>query len=554
MTLLQKTIIALILLLAAFIRLVNLNQVPPGVYADTAAHGYNAYSLLKTGRDEYGKRFPVFLRSFGTYSSPLYAYLTVIPVAIFGLNAFSTNLVSALSGTLLCLITFLILYNPEQSQSFLKSTLATLVIALSPWSIFASRGAFEPNLGLFLLSVVILWLKKAVNSQHWLMSAAAIAGVSGYAYHAQRIVSPLLLFVFVITQRSLLRKKKSIVFLSLLILIIIQLPQLLLSNTKGANVRLRGQSYAGKILTSTYNQNPIINLSLRGYVLAREFTSQYTAYLSPRNLFFDPDPDRQRSIPELSVFYPWMIIFLFLGFKRFGESRDATRNILVITLLLGPIAGSLVSDPFSTLRALPVFWIISIAISLGIWDLLTKLKLVPAIVSGCALLIISASSIYSHYFVLLPSERAIDWGYGYQLLAREIKSRANTKFVIDTSRGQPPHMLLAFYLRYDPLKMQADYGPRVLDNYYNRVDFDRHYILGNIETRPINWEKDIYTEQVLVGDKLAISPTQATEHKLTKILEFKDKTGETLLVGYETNPGEKCKLPTSEPQCRVYSY
>ncbi len=68
----------------------------------------------------------------------------------------------------------------------------------------------------------------------------------------------------------------------------------------------------------------------------------------------------------------------------------------------------------------------------------------------------------------------------------------------------------------------------------------------------LSWETDIYEKRILVGDKLAISPNQALEHKLTKIIEIKDKTSETLLVGYQTNPLEKCSgainLPRSNNQ------
>ena len=40
-----------ILLLAAFLRFYKLGQVPSGFVNDEAAFGYNAYSILKTGRD-----------------------------------------------------------------------------------------------------------------------------------------------------------------------------------------------------------------------------------------------------------------------------------------------------------------------------------------------------------------------------------------------------------------------------------------------------------------------------------------------------------------------
>ena len=49
----------LIIILASLLRIWNLNNFPVGFNADEAAIGYNAYSLLQTGKDEYGSSFPL---------------------------------------------------------------------------------------------------------------------------------------------------------------------------------------------------------------------------------------------------------------------------------------------------------------------------------------------------------------------------------------------------------------------------------------------------------------------------------------------------------------
>lgn len=81
------------------------------------------------------------------------------------------------------------------------------------------------------------------------------------------------------------------------------------------------------------------------------------------------------------------------------------------------------------------------------------------------------------------------------------------------------------------------------------MEFDRYYKFANIETRPINWEEDIYQDLILVGDQLAVSGKQALEHKLTLLFEIKDLTGEVVLKAYSTNPREKClSLQKNIPQ------
>ena len=63
----EKLILIITILAAFFIRFYNYNY-PPLLW-DEAALGYNAYSILKTGRDEYGQYFPLIFKSFGDYGN-----------------------------------------------------------------------------------------------------------------------------------------------------------------------------------------------------------------------------------------------------------------------------------------------------------------------------------------------------------------------------------------------------------------------------------------------------------------------------------------------------
>jgi len=84
----------LIVGLALFLRLYQLGANPAGFFCDEASIGYNAYSILTTGKDEYGKSFPLFFQAFGEYKNPLDIYSTLPLVAAFGLNEFSVRLES----------------------------------------------------------------------------------------------------------------------------------------------------------------------------------------------------------------------------------------------------------------------------------------------------------------------------------------------------------------------------------------------------------------------------------------------------------------------------
>ena len=86
-----------ILLVGIYVYFYKLGEIPKGFYIDEALPGYNAYSILKTGKDEYGKYLPLVFRFYGSYNPPLYTYFTVLSVKVFGLNIFSVRFVSAMA-------------------------------------------------------------------------------------------------------------------------------------------------------------------------------------------------------------------------------------------------------------------------------------------------------------------------------------------------------------------------------------------------------------------------------------------------------------------------
>src|SRR3990167_4679351 len=93
-------LLVLITLVGLALRFWKLDQFPVSLNWDEISHGYNAYSILTTGKDEWGMSWPLIFRAFGDFKLPVYIYLTVIPVFLFGLNAFAIRFVSTLAGVI----------------------------------------------------------------------------------------------------------------------------------------------------------------------------------------------------------------------------------------------------------------------------------------------------------------------------------------------------------------------------------------------------------------------------------------------------------------------
>ncbi|MBU1031655.1 glycosyltransferase family 39 protein, partial [Patescibacteria group bacterium] len=124
-------------MLGGFLRFYKITENPISLSIDEVSFGYNAFSILKTGRDEYGKFFPLTFKSTGDYKNPVPIYLMVPSIALFGLNEFGIRFPTALIATLTIPIFFLLFM--EISGSFKISLVATALLTISPWHIYYSR-------------------------------------------------------------------------------------------------------------------------------------------------------------------------------------------------------------------------------------------------------------------------------------------------------------------------------------------------------------------------------------------------------------------------------
>lgn len=74
----NKKLLIVILLLAIVLRFYKLASFPVSLYWDEAAIGYDAFSIAKTGHDQYGKKFPLLFQSFNLNSNGKFTILKTI--------------------------------------------------------------------------------------------------------------------------------------------------------------------------------------------------------------------------------------------------------------------------------------------------------------------------------------------------------------------------------------------------------------------------------------------------------------------------------------------
>jgi len=134
----ENIILVAVLILAGFLRLYALHLNPPSLNWDEVSHGYNAFSILKTGKDEWGVALPVIFRAFGDYKLPFYIYSVVLSGALFGFNEFAVRLPSALSGISIVILTYFITI--ELFKDKRKALLAAFLMAIELGDVSFKRG------------------------------------------------------------------------------------------------------------------------------------------------------------------------------------------------------------------------------------------------------------------------------------------------------------------------------------------------------------------------------------------------------------------------------
>jgi len=216
----KKLLLFLIVILAFILRFYSLDTLP-ALNADEAAIGYNAYSLIQTGKDEHGNPWPIHFQSFNDYKPGLYFYIVLPFVKFFGLNVWSVRAPAAFLGVLTVLVIYFLVKEIFKEERL--ALISSLFLAISPWHIHFSRGGWEVNVATFFITLgVFLFLKGLKNPRFYFLSAITLV-LSLYTYHAARIVVPLLGLGLGITfWKELLKNKKFIVsaaFLGVIILI-----------------------------------------------------------------------------------------------------------------------------------------------------------------------------------------------------------------------------------------------------------------------------------------------------------------------------------------------
>src|SRR3989344_7327198 len=322
----NKIIILIIFVIAILLRFWMLGENPPSLTWDEAAWGYNAYSIGINGRDELGRFLPLdYLESFGDFKPPVYAYLDVLPVKIFGLSEFAVRFPSALFGVLTVIVTYFlvkrIFWNSKLKESY--ALMSALILAISPWHIMLSRAAFEANVATFFIVSGIWLFLLAVQEKKWYILLSITSFVlSIYTFNTARVVAPLLILMLGVGFRKELLKIRKLAITGIILGIILLLPIASFLTSSKASLRFREVNIFSDInIIKTSNQE-IANdnnafwsklIHNRRVLYSLEYVKHYFDNLSPNFLFIKGDGNPKFSTQTVGELNLWDLPFFIAG-------------------------------------------------------------------------------------------------------------------------------------------------------------------------------------------------------------------------------------------------
>lgn len=311
-----------ILVLATVVRVYNIVENPPGFFADEASFAYNAYTILHTGKDEFGATMPLFFKSFGEYKLPVYIYSQVPFIALLGLSELPVRLTSAAYGiATVAAVYFLmrVLFRRE-----LPALATAAVLAISPWHIFYSRtGLGDILVHPFYIVLGIAFLVLGTKRPPFLLASGAAFVLALFSYRAGWVLTPPIIAVLILLyHRELIRNWR------------FSLPALAMVALAGITILLHLQS----VDSDRAQDLSIFSLNLSLPDTIKKAWENYRTQFTTDFLFDGTGEGHLRHVVAGSGWiYLWQVPFLVIGVLASLWRPTRAKLLLPALLLIYPL-------------------------------------------------------------------------------------------------------------------------------------------------------------------------------------------------------------------------
>ena len=556
-------LLVLIVTLGFLLRIISLGSIPGGFTPDEANQGYAAYSILKTGKDEWGLRLPLTsFRAFADYRAPLQTYLIIPSVAIFGLTEFAVRLPSAIFGSLAIIAVYLL-----ANQLFFKTPqgwpkglpwggfnighLAALFLAISPWSIQFSRTALEANFASLLFPLGLFFFLRGLKSNSkLLLLAAVILGLDLYSYLAAKLFVPLFVLAYLIaSRRQIIKDGLGRLLPFLIVFSVFAVPLYFAAlfgpgNVRGKDLAITNFSLGN--LTTISNEQYFSPLNTISPQLSRigsnkiiftlqQFTGNYISYLSPTFWFTEGGREITYAVfPGYGLLYLWLLPLIIFAFYRLFVTKEKNLPLLLFWLFLAIIPAAITKEGYRPNRvaSLLAFW--EIIAAYGLVEFLTLVHGRAVRWGTAAIILVSLLAYLNLYFFIAPAKYPGALSFGYRDLLAKVRTYSDKYSTIVFDRGSQAQIFVAFYNRLDPTEYQsssATWWPRITEKKLLFLDMLDPYSLGKYTFKTFDASRDLVPGNLVVIRAEKANPS-LDPYILDKV-EYPDRTPAFYLLAYD---------------------
>lgn len=518
-------LLIVIFLVALFLRFFKLGEIPNGLYQDETAIGYNAYSMLVTGRDEHNSPYPLYFKSFGDWKLPIYIYLTAASVRLFGLNEFAVRFPSALFGVLSVVMVYF--YIRAITKNPPLAILASGLLAINPWHVFYSRATFEVSVTLFFFLVGALFLDLSLNKQKngTFILAVLCFLFAIWSYNLTRLLSPILLILLFFLYRNRLSNLSKIEVGFTLVLSLVFLLPLLSSLAKSGGAA----SAAGTLIHSSASVQakllefrsylielpaPMVKLLFNKWALTGwQYVTNIASYLSVPFFFLTGSDHGNHGIGTNGQFYLFELPLLLVGIMSLIRQKPPWGLHLLMWAGATVAVASLTRESPHATRSFFLTIPVETAVAWGLlttlsyWRSIKKTRVIYALaMTLCAAILWNIAYYYTSYFVRFPTAYAKSWRSEDKSLSLFIaEAERNYEKVVFDKKAGFMYTSLLFYLSYSPKQFHetATYAPDDSEGFSELLSF------GKYEFREIDWNKDLTTRTLIITSPDQV-PTKST--------------------------------------------
>lgn len=485
----EKKVLILILIFAFIIRIIALNEIPPGSSFDEIQVIENASSIAKTGKQIPGTLTGTIGSSSGDIQtgvfSELGSYILAIWSFIFGTNWPFIKLPFIMTSLSIIVFVYFIAKKLTDKKC---ATIAAIIFTINPWSIYLGRTAYE-SLFSFFFYLFAIYVFINFEGKKILFSIPAL--ILGFlTYFASKPQFPFIILSGILFNYLSFKKnfRKNIKFLLIttisLISFFIFYTFLFIGNPSSLRLsEIKSQkSYESLVNQKRRESIPSILNYFSVNKFSEEFRERATAYLgalSPNFLFLEGHTwgPEFLIISSHGPMYLLDLPLIILGLVALSRRKPKSLAIIliVISISLIPNAVSLSARNY-ILRDGLLFPMLAILSSSGIWIIKTsnirkniKFSILAIIFF---LYLLSFVNFVNQYFFHTPVEKNEGWNLQNRVLAHYLLLSSNElplqkNMVLTNDLNGVSYIYLLFSKKYDSKEQIVKVNSAISDLSYD---------------------------------------------------------------------------------------